>query len=109
MACAICLRDQTTLYGRYWGCSVDKRFLHFELCYYQAIDFAIAQGLRRVEAGAQGEHKLARGYLADLIVPLPVEDFGMLDFGSHEAIIERGYQATWQALERWMPAIRRDH
>ncbi|MGL5838567.1 MAG: GNAT family N-acetyltransferase [Sphingorhabdus sp.] len=51
------------LYGRYWGCTEDIPFLHFELCYYQAIDFAIAHGLPRVEAGAQGEHKLARGYL----------------------------------------------
>ncbi len=52
------------LYGRYWGCSRDVPFLHFELCYYQAVDYAIAHGLRRVEAGAQGEHKLARGYEA---------------------------------------------
>ncbi len=51
-----------TLYGRYWGCSRTKRFLHFELCYYQAIDAAIERGLKRVEAGAQGGHKLARGY-----------------------------------------------
>ena len=50
------------LYGRYWGAIVDKPFLHFELCYYQAIDAAIALGLDRVEAGAQGQHKLARGY-----------------------------------------------
>ena len=50
------------LYGRYWGCTLDKRFLHFELCYYQAIDAAIELGLDRVEAGAQGGHKLARGY-----------------------------------------------
>lgn len=50
------------LYGRYWGCLADKPFLHFELCYYQAIDAAIARGLARVEAGAQGGHKLARGY-----------------------------------------------
>ena len=50
------------LYGRYWGATVDKPFLHFELCYYQAIDAAIALGLDRVEAGAQGGHKLARGY-----------------------------------------------
>jgi uncharacterized protein len=50
------------LYGRYWGCSEDVPFLHFELCYYQAIDAAITRGLSRVEAGAQGEHKLARGY-----------------------------------------------
>ena len=50
------------LYGRYWGAVVDRPFLHFELCYYQAIDAAIAMGLERVEAGAQGGHKLARGY-----------------------------------------------
>lgn len=52
-----------TLYGRNWGASEHHPFLHFELCYYQAIDYAIAKGFKRVEAGAQGEHKLARGYL----------------------------------------------
>ncbi|MGJ8555482.1 MAG: GNAT family N-acetyltransferase [Sulfitobacter geojensis] len=52
-----------TLYGRYWGCIEHHPCLHFELCYYQAIDIAIAKGLATVEAGAQGEHKLARGYL----------------------------------------------
>ena len=52
-----------TLYGRYWGAIEDHPCLHFELCYYQAIDYAIAHGMKRVEAGAQGEHKLARGYL----------------------------------------------
>ncbi len=52
-----------TLYGRYWGAVEDHPFLHFECCYYQAIDYAIAHGLARVEAGAQGDHKLARGYL----------------------------------------------
>ena len=51
-----------TLYGRYWGCVQDARFLHFECCYYQAIDYAIEHGLARIEAGAQGHHKLARGY-----------------------------------------------
>jgi len=56
-----------TLFGRYWGCTEDHPCLHFELCYYRAIDWAIANGLQRVEAGAQGEHKLARGYL-----PVPV-------------------------------------
>jgi len=50
------------IYGRYWGCTREVRFLHFELCYYQAIDVAIELGLSRVEAGAQGGHKLARGY-----------------------------------------------
>jgi uncharacterized protein len=52
-----------TLYGRYWGCSEDHPCLHFELCYYRAIDYAITHAMARVEAGAQGAHKLARGYL----------------------------------------------
>lgn len=52
-----------TLFGRYWGCREDHPFLHFETCYYQAIDAALELGLSRVEAGAQGAHKLARGYL----------------------------------------------
>ncbi|MCB4454921.1 GNAT family N-acetyltransferase [Leisingera sp. McT4-56] len=52
-----------TLYGRYWGCVEQHPCLHFELCYYQAIELAIALGLDRAEAGAQGEHKLARGYM----------------------------------------------
>jgi predicted N-acyltransferase len=56
------LIGKDTLYGRYWGALRNVPFLHFELCYYQAIDFAIARGLKTVEAGAQGEHKLARGY-----------------------------------------------
>jgi uncharacterized protein len=55
-----------TLFGRNWGAVEHHPFLHFELCYYQAIDYAIAKGLKRVEAGAQGEHKLARGYLPHL-------------------------------------------
>lgn len=75
IALVVCTRDgqqvagalnfigRDALYGRYWGCIEDHPCLHFEACYYQAIDFAIAQGLKRVEAGAQGEHKLARGYL----------------------------------------------
>lgn len=62
IAGALNLVGADALYGRYWGCVEDVPFLHFELCYYQAIDAAIARGLPRVEAGAQGEHKLARGY-----------------------------------------------
>ena len=57
------LIGRDTLYGRYWGCVEEVPFLHFELCYYQAIDYAITHGLATVEAGAQGEHKLARGYV----------------------------------------------
>jgi predicted N-acyltransferase len=52
-----------TLYGRHWGTIEHHPFLHFEVCYYQAIEYAITHGLKRVEAGAQGEHKLARGYV----------------------------------------------
>lgn len=62
VAAALNVVGKDALYGRYWGCTEDIPFLHFELCYYQAIDAAIARGLARVEAGAQGGHKLARGY-----------------------------------------------
>ncbi|MGI6853121.1 GNAT family N-acetyltransferase [Mesorhizobium sp. 1B3] len=63
IAGAINFIGSDTLYGRNWGCIEDHPFLHFEVCYHQAIDFAIARKLKTVEAGAQGEHKLARGYL----------------------------------------------
>jgi predicted N-acyltransferase len=62
IAGALNFAGSDALFGRYWGCTRDVRFLHFELCYYQAIDIAIERGLARVEAGAQGGHKLARGY-----------------------------------------------
>lgn len=62
IAGAINFIGSDTLYGRHWGCIERHPFLHFEICYHQAIDFAISQGLAVVEAGAQGEHKLARGY-----------------------------------------------
>ena len=62
IAGALNMIGSDTLYGRYWGRAVDRPFLHFEVCYYQAIDFAIERGPGRVEAGAQGEHKLTRGY-----------------------------------------------
>ncbi len=63
IASALNMIGGEALYGRYWGRVADVPFLHFELCYYQAIDLAIELGLPRVEAGAQGEHKLARGYV----------------------------------------------
>ncbi|MEQ8335403.1 GNAT family N-acetyltransferase [Nisaea sp.] len=63
VAGALNLIGNDTLYGRNWGCIADFKFLHFELCYYQAIDFAIRRGLEWVEAGAQGQHKIQRGYL----------------------------------------------
>ncbi|HUZ63037.1 MAG TPA: GNAT family N-acetyltransferase [Acetobacteraceae bacterium] len=63
VAGALNLLGADALYGRNWGCRGDWPFLHFELCYYRAIDFAIAHGVQRVEAGAQGQHKIQRGYL----------------------------------------------
>ncbi|WP_136650115.1 GNAT family N-acetyltransferase [Paracoccus aeridis] len=67
VAGALNLIGRDILFGRYWGCVEDHPYLHFELCYHRAIDWAIAHGLSRVEAGAQGEHKLARGYLPSQI------------------------------------------
>jgi len=85
VAGALNLIGADCLYGRNWGCVEDIPFLHFELCYYQAIEWAIARGLARVEAGAQGQHKIARGYLpapvrsahfiADRRLRAAVEDF----------------------------------
>ena len=63
IAGAINFLGPDTIYGRNWGAIEHHPFLHFEVCYYQAIDFAIKRKLKRVEAGAQGEHKLARGYM----------------------------------------------
>jgi predicted N-acyltransferase len=63
VAGALNLRGADTLYGRNWGCNADYKFLHFEACYYQAIEYAIQHGLKWVEAGAQGPHKVQRGYL----------------------------------------------
>ena len=70
------------LYGRYWGCVEHHPCLHFELCYYRAIDFAITRGLKTVEAGAQGEHKLARGYLPRQTYSL----HWLADKGFHNAV-----------------------
>jgi predicted N-acyltransferase len=63
IAAALFLRDETTLYGRYWGAAEHVPLLHFECCYYQAIEYAIARGLQTFEGGAQGEHKLFRGLM----------------------------------------------
>jgi uncharacterized protein len=82
-----------TLYGRYWGCVEDHPCLHFELCYYQAIDWAIQNGLARVEAGAQGEHKLARGYL-----PAETHSLHWIAEPSFRTAIDRYLQAERRAV-----------
>jgi predicted N-acyltransferase len=98
IAGALNLIGDDCLYGRNWGCVEDVPFLHFELCYYQAIEWAIGRGLARVEAGAQGPHKIARGYLpapvysahyiADPALRGPVEDFVRRERDGVEADME---------------------
>ncbi|MBI1217297.1 MAG: GNAT family N-acetyltransferase [Rhodobacteraceae bacterium] len=83
-----------TLYGRYWGSTEDHPCLHFELCYYQAIDYAIAQRMPRVEAGAQGEHKLARGYL-----PTPVHSLHWIADTGFRAAVARYLEAERNAVD----------
>jgi predicted N-acyltransferase len=93
---ALNLRGHDTLYGRYWGCLESHAFLHFEACYYQAIDFAIAHGLQRVEAGAQGDHKIQRGYM-----PVPT-------FSAHW-IVDPGFRrAVDDYLKRERPAVKQE-
>lgn len=96
IASALNLLGSHALYGRYWGRLADHPFLHFELCYHQAIDIAIERGLERVEAGAQGEHKLARGYR-----PQPV-------YSSHFIENEGFRDAVADFLERERPAVETD-
>ena len=78
IAGAINFIGDDALYGRNWGAIEEHPFLHFEVCYYQAIDFALARGLKRVEAGAQGEHKLARGYR-------PIQTYSVHDIADRQA------------------------
>ncbi|MEL6366477.1 MAG: GNAT family N-acetyltransferase, partial [Pseudomonadota bacterium] len=63
VAAAILLRGEDVLLGRYWGSEKDYHSLHFETCYYQGIDYCIAEGIQRYEPGTQGEHKIARGFV----------------------------------------------
>ena len=83
-----------TLFGRYWGCLEHHSCLHFELCYYLAIDFAIEHGLARVEAGAQGEHKLARGYL-----PTQTHSLHWIGHPGFAEAVERFLKAERAAVE----------
>jgi predicted N-acyltransferase len=96
IASALNLAGSEALYGRYWGRLADHPFLHFELCYHQAIEIAIERGLDRVEAGAQGEHKLARGYR-----PTPVHSAHLL---THDGL----HDAVAQYLERERAAVEAD-
>ncbi len=105
IAGALNFKSTDCLYGRYWGCVEDHRFLHFETCYYRAIDYAIEHKINRVEAGAQGPHKLARGYL-------PTKTYSahwMQDPGFHNAVSDflkaetRDMNAEIQYLKQHSP------
>ncbi|MEM1365253.1 MAG: GNAT family N-acetyltransferase, partial [Pseudomonadota bacterium] len=84
-----------TLFGRNWGCVEHHPFLHFEVCYYQAVDFALSRGLQRVEAGAQGAHKLARGYL-----PVETNSAHFIPHPSFRDAIERFLRQERAAVAR---------
>ncbi len=104
IAGALNLIGDDALYGRNWGCIEEHPFLHFEVCYYQAIDFALSRGLKRVEAGAQGEHKLLRGYepietfsahaIADPRLEKAVADFLRHERAEMEQVIDLYAQHT---------------
>ena len=89
-----------TLYGRYWGAVEDHPMLHFECCYYQAMDQAIARGLARVEAGAQGEHKIARGYL-----PAPIHSLHWIADADFRRAVARFLDEERVAEEAEMAAL----
>jgi len=110
VAGALNLIGRETLFGRNWGCLGDFPFLHFEACYYRAIDFAIARGLKRVEAGAQGQHKIQRGYL-------PVETYSahwIRDPGFARAVADfvarerRALGTEMEALEATLSPFKRE-
>lgn len=96
------LRGRDRIYGRYWGATREVPFLHFELCYYQAIDYAVAHRLAVAEAGAQGEHKLARGY-----VPSSTWSAHYLAHEGLRAAVDRFLREERRAVEREQAALER--
>lgn len=96
VAAALCLRSADTLYGRYWGSREEVPGLHFEACYYQGIDYCIRHGLARFEPGAQGEHKLARGFL-----PTRTRSFHLIADARFREAIADALQRESHALERY--------
>jgi len=86
-----------TLYGRYWGCSKQLNNLHFEACYYQGIEYCIANGIQKFEPGAQGEHKIARGFLPEYT------------YSAHKLSHPGFHQAVADYLEREQSHIEDQH
>jgi predicted N-acyltransferase len=95
VACSVMLKGTDTLYGRYWGCEEDFHSLHFEACYYQGIDYCIKQGLQRFEPGAQGEHKIGRGF-----VPTPTWSAHYLANDEFSNAVQRFLQQERPLMEK---------
>ena len=93
---ALLLRSSTTLYGRYWGCVENVPGLHFEACYYQGIEYCLTHGLTAFEPGAQGEHKLARGFL-----PTKTRSFHYLADERFRAAVREALGREARALEEY--------
>jgi hypothetical protein len=100
VAGAICLRDADTLYGRHWGCYQDYHSLHFEACYYQGIEYCIAHGLKRFEPGAQGEHKISRGFM-----PTPTWSAHWIAHPGFRETIRRFLQQETEAVRDYMAEL----
>ena len=100
VACAICYQDSQTLYGRHWGCSSNYAQLHFETCYYAGIEYCIDQGLQRFEPGAQGEHKIWRGFL-----PTPTWSSHWINHSDFTEIVREHCRRETIAIEQQMKEL----
>jgi len=112
LACAIFFKDDTCLYGRYWGSLVEVRDVHFEVCYYQGIEFCIRHGLERFEPGAQGEHKIKRGFMPQQThsyhwFSMPQLHRGIGDYLQRETRALMDYRQDLEALNPYKAAA--DH
>jgi hypothetical protein len=101
VASAFCVRGEDTLYGRHWGCDADFNSLHFEACYYQGIDYCIAHGLKHFEPGAQGEHKISRGF-----VPTATYSQHWIENDQFRPIIADFLQREQQGVRHYMESLR---
>ncbi len=100
VAGAICLRGRNALYGRHWGCNEHYHSLHFEACYYQGIDYCIRHGLRLFEPGAQGEHKISRGFL-----PVPTWSAHWIAHPGFRGIIDRYLDQEADAMRDYIEEL----
>lgn len=100
VAGAICYRGENTLYGRHWGCIAEYHSLHFELCYYQGIEYCIREGLQHFEPGAQGEHKLSRGFL-----PTVTQSYHWIANAQFRAALQEHVQHERSGIRRYIEEL----